>query len=70
MKKILLILSLFIMFTSSFFAVEWPQEEFNKDSILSYFGQNIGGAISTSLVFKDPSQIKALQVAMLNLMPI
>ena len=59
MKKLLLVLSLF-MFSSSFFAVEWPQEEINKDSILSYFGQNIGGAISTSLIFKDPSEIKAI----------
>ncbi|MBO4629018.1 MAG: M23 family metallopeptidase [Treponema sp.] len=60
MKKILFVLSLFFVFTFSFFAVEWPQEEYNKDSILSYFGQNIGGAISTSLVFKDPSEVKAI----------
>ena len=60
MKKILFVLSLFFVFTFSFFAVEWPQEEYNKDSVLSYFGQNIGGAISTSLIFKDPSEIKAI----------
>ena len=60
MKKNLSVLSFFILFNFSFFAIEWPQEEYNKDAVLSYFGQNIGGAISTSLIFKDPSEIKAI----------
>ena len=60
MKKLAGILSLFILLCSPLLAVEWPQEEFNKDSIKSYFGQNIGGAISTSLIFKNPSEVKAI----------
>ena len=30
-------------------------------SIISYFGQNIGGRISTSIIFGDPSEVKAVK---------
>ena len=60
MKK----LSIFLLITMasffSVFAIEWPQEEFNKEAIQSYFGQNLGNSISTSLIFKDPSEVKAI----------
>ena len=60
MKRILTALASFLLFGSLLSAVEWPQEEFNKDSVMSYFGQNISGAISTSLIFKDPTPVKAI----------
>ena len=60
MEKLAWVLSLIILLCSPLLAVEWPQEEYNKDSIQSYFGQNIGGAISTSLIFKDPAEVKAI----------
>ena len=59
MKKRFL-LALLILITSTLFAIEWPQEDNNKDAFVSYFGQNIGGSISTSLIFKDPAQVNAI----------
>ena len=56
--------SIFFIFISSFslFAVEWPQEDYNnKDAFISYFGQNVAGRISTSLIFSQPSEIKAVK---------
>lgn len=43
------------------FAIEWPQEEHNDGSILSYFAQNVGNNISTSIIFTDPSEVKAIK---------
>lgn len=60
MKRFLAAITSLLLISSSIFAIEWPQEEFNKDSFTSYFGQNISGSISTSLIFKDPSEIKAI----------
>ena len=60
MKKRFALITSFILITSTLFAIEWPQDEFNKDAVVSYFGQNVGGAISTSLIFKDPAEIKAI----------
>ncbi len=47
-----LILSIFTL--ASLSAVEWPVEDKSPDSIISYFGQNVGGKISTSLLFTKP----------------
>lgn len=60
MKRLSIFLIANILLTSWLFAVEWPQEQFNKDDIVSYFGQNIEGSISTSLIFKDPGEVKAI----------
>ena len=60
MKKSFALLTSFIFIASTLFAIEWPQEEFDKDALVSYFGQNIDGSISTSLIFKDPAEIKAI----------
>ena len=54
-------LSLMVAFSNTLFAVEWPQEDFNNDAFNSYFGQNVSGRISTSLVFSDPSEVKAIK---------
>ena len=50
-----------LIFTAPFvFAFDWPQEEAVKsDSFYSYFGQLRGGTVSSSLIFSEPSQIKA-----------
>ena len=60
MKRFFAVITSLLLISSAIFAIEWPQEDFNKDSIISYFGQNISGSISTSLIFKDPSEIKAI----------
>lgn len=60
MKKTAAFLISLVLIFSAAFSVEWPQEEFNKDAVLSYFGQNIEGTISTSLIFKDPAEVKAI----------
>ena len=54
-------LSLMVAFSNTLFAVEWPQEDYNNDAFNSYFGQNVSGRISTSLVFSDPSEVKAIK---------
>ena len=53
-------LSLMVAFSNTLFGVEWPQEDFNNDAFNSYFGQNVSGRISTSLVFSDPAEVKAI----------
>ena len=53
-------LSLMFAFSTRAFAVEWPQEDFNNDAFNSYFGQNVSCRISTSLVFSDPAEVKAI----------
>ncbi|MBO7582673.1 MAG: M23 family metallopeptidase [Treponema sp.] len=63
MKRFAAFLISLILINSTFFAVEWPQEEFNKDAVSSYFGQNVNGSISTSLIFKDPAEVKAINDA-------
>ena len=60
MKKILSF-SLAICFVASLFAFDWPQDNVNKDSYSSYFGQKHGEVISTSLIFSEPSNIKAAE---------
>lgn len=58
MKK--LFISLLILNLSfSLFSFDWPQETVTKENIKSYFGQNRGDILSTSLVFKEPEDIKA-----------
>lgn len=44
-------------FTASSF--DWPQQETESDSFYSYFGQLRGGTISSSLIFKNNSDVKA-----------
>ena len=62
MKKSVVLFSAFLLFVSSSVSgVEWPQEEHNSDSIVSYFAQNIGGRMSTSIIFADPAEVKAVK---------
>ena len=54
-----------ILFTSFFFACiyascfDWPQADVSKNSFTSYFGQNRGGILSTSVIFSEPEEVKA-----------
>lgn len=42
------------------FSFDWPQTKVvQSDKFYSYFGQLRGGTISSSLIFSDPSEIKA-----------
>lgn len=42
-------------------AFDWPQDEVTKDSYTSYFGQNRGDILSTSVIFSEPAEIKAAE---------
>lgn len=43
------------------FCFDWPQVEVTKDSFNSYFGQNRGGILSTSVIFSEPEEVKAAE---------
>lgn len=60
MKKNLTII-LMICFSVSAFCFDWPQPEVTKNSFNSYFGQNRGGILSTSVIFSVPDQVKAAE---------
>ncbi len=60
MKK--LTATVLITFTCIFaFCFDWPQAEVTKDSFNSYFGQNRGGILSTSIIFSEPEEVKAAE---------
>lgn len=59
-KRILLsTISLFVI--SKAFSFSWPQDEVTHESFNSYFGQNRGTIISTSVVFSEPEEVKAAE---------
>lgn len=58
-KNIILILSL--IFTASLFAFDWPANNITEESYSSFFGQNRGKIISSSLCFSEPGEIKAAE---------
>ena len=43
------------------FCFDWPQKEVTKNAFKSYFGQNRGGLLSTSVIFSEPEEIKAAE---------
>lgn len=60
MKKTLTFATLlFICLTA--FCFDWPQVDVTKDSFNSYFGQNRGGILSTSIIFSEPEEVKAAE---------
>lgn len=60
MKKLYILLALiFIGFNG--FCFDWPQDEVTKNSFNSYFGQNRGGLLSTSMIFSEPAEVKAAE---------
>lgn len=49
-----------ILAAAKLFAFDWPQTQIvQSDQFYSYFGQLRGGTISNSLIFSDPSEVKA-----------
>ena len=54
MKKIITLTAAFFAMLFTVNAVEWPVEDKAPDSIISYFGQNVGGNISKSIIFAKP----------------
>ncbi|MCI6322759.1 MULTISPECIES: M23 family metallopeptidase [Treponema] len=60
MKKTAIICAAIAAAYTAASAFEWPQEQqIQSDSFYSYFGQLRGDTISNSLIFSDPSEIKA-----------
>ena len=60
MKKILLIAA--ILFAGiTVFSFDWPQADVSKKSFTSYFGQNRGGILSTSVIFSEPEEVRAAE---------
>ena len=60
MKKILLFVTLILICLTAF-CFDWPQENIAKHSFNSYFGQNRGGILSTSVIFSEPEEVKAAE---------
>ena len=60
MKKTLFTIA-FLSTVLSVFAFDWPQANVTKDSFNSYFGQNRGGILSTSIIFSEPEEVKAAE---------
>lgn len=54
MKKIITLTTAFFAMLFTVNAVEWPVEDKAPDAIISYFGQNVGGNISKSIIFAKP----------------
>lgn len=60
MKKLITLIILTLTAFSAF-CFDWPQADVTKDSFNSYFGQNRGGVLSTSIIFSEPEEIKAAE---------
>jgi hypothetical protein len=59
MKKGIFIFTAIFSAAAEISAFDWPQKETESDSFFSYFGQLRGGTISSSLIFRDNSDIKS-----------
>ena len=60
MKKTLTFATLLFTCLTAF-CFDWPQVDVTKDSFNSYFGQNRGGILSTSIIFSEPEEVKAAE---------
>lgn len=60
MKKLSAILIILAAFVN-LYAFEWPQENIDKEAFESYFAQERGNRISTSVIFKEPEEIKTAE---------
>lgn len=60
MKKAILSALAAVLFISGISAFDWPQTKIiQSDQFYSFFGQYRGDMISNSLIFSDPSEVKA-----------
>lgn len=50
-----------ILFTTFLFGFDWPISDSDTNSVASYFGQNKGGVLSTSLIFSTPSEVHSTE---------
>lgn len=50
-----------LLAATALYSFDWPQKETESDSFYSYFGQLRGGTISSSLIFRDASDVKACE---------
>lgn len=50
-----------VLFINSLFAFDWPITEPEVNPTASYFGQNKGGVLSTSLIFTTPSEVHSTE---------
>ena len=57
MKKILSAISFLAITLVSAYSFDWPQTNIQEAEISSYFGQNKGGLVSTSIIFSDPAEV-------------
>jgi len=60
-SKTLYIFIISTLFTFNLFSFDWPKNDINVNSYTSYFGQNRGELISSSLCFSEPGEIKAAE---------
>ena len=61
MKKALVFISIILITGLTAFCFDWPQNEVSKKSFNSYFGQNRGGILSTSVIFSEPEEVMAAE---------
>ncbi len=61
MKKLSGFITILLFFVILAFCFDWPQNDVSKKSFNSYFGQNRGGIISTSIIFSEPEEVKAAE---------
>ncbi len=61
MKKALVFISIILITSLTAFCFDWPQNEVSKKSFNSYFGQNRGGILSTSVIFSEPEEVMAAE---------
>lgn len=61
MKKSFIQLLFITFFSTLFFSFDWPQDYISQESFNSYFGQNRGNEISSSLIFSNPTIVKAAE---------
>jgi len=61
MKKLFTQILFITLFSTLLFAFDWPQDNISQDSFNSYFGQNRGNEISSSLIFSNPTIVKAAE---------
>lgn len=67
MKRVTALLLAAAAALNTAYTFDWPQEQqVQSNSFFSYFGQLRGGTISSSLVFSDPSEIKAADSGQLS----
>ncbi|MCR5187483.1 MAG: M23 family metallopeptidase [Treponema sp.] len=60
-SKTIYIFIISTLFTFNLFSFDWPKNDINLNSYTSYFGQNRGELISSSLCFSEPGEIKAAE---------